>query len=179
LAGAGRLEGGNADFQNGQALGDAASVVGGAVEFALGAGLEVGGLALDATGVGAVVGVPANVVGAGLMVQGGAAAVSGTYHLSQAAGDKPGEVYVTEPQPRSDKPYVGRTTQGVDKRMQTRNDGRTGKAKAVDKYKTKAEGRLKEQNQIDKRGGVQRLDNKRNEVAPKKMPELKKKVEAK
>ncbi|MGH9530767.1 MAG: RHS repeat-associated core domain-containing protein, partial [Terriglobales bacterium] len=178
LAGAGRLEGGNSDFKNGQALGDAASVVGGLVETALGAGLEVGGLVLDATGVGAVVGVPANIVGAAAMVQGGAAAASGTYHLAQAANDKPGEVYVTQPQ-ASGKPYVGRTTQGADKRMQTRSDGRTGKAKVVDKYKTKGEGRLKEQKQIDKRGGVKSLDNKRNEVDPKKMPELKKKVEGK
>ncbi len=83
--GAGRLENGNSDLKNGQALGDAASVVGGAVEFALGAGLEVGGLALDATGVGAVIGVPANVVGAVAMVQGGVATASGTYHLAKSA----------------------------------------------------------------------------------------------
>ncbi len=77
-------------------------------------------------------------------------------------GQKQGEVYVTEPQ-KSGKPYVGRTTQGVDKRMRTRTDGRTGEAKRVDKYKTTHEGRVKEQQQIDKHG-LQNLDNKRNEI---------------
>lgn len=52
----------------------------------LGAGGEVGGLALDATGVGAVVGVPVNVVAAGAIVTGGAMAVAGmgdlTMHMS-------------------------------------------------------------------------------------------------
>jgi RHS repeat-associated protein len=88
--------------------------------------------------------------------------------------EKPGEVYVTEPQ-ASGKPYVGRTTQGTDKRMQTRTDGRTGKATKVDTYKTKQEGRYKEQKAIDQNGGKQKLDNKRNEVAPDKMKDLDKK----
>lgn len=92
------------------------------------------------------------------------------------AGGKPGEVYVTEPQ-ESGKPYVGRTTQGVDQRMNTRTDGRTGKATAVDNYKTTEEGRYKEQKAIDQSGGVRNLDNKRNEVNQQKMDELKKKYE--
>jgi len=73
------------------------------------------------------------------------------------------------------KPYVGRTTQGTDKRMQSRTDGRTGKATKVDTYKTKQEGRYKEQKAIDQNGGKQKLDNKRNEVAPDKMKDLDKK----
>ena len=92
----------------------------------------------------------------------------------KGGGDKPGEVYVTEPQV-SGKPYVGRTTQGTDKRMQTRTDGRTGQAKTIDTYKTRQQGRYKEQKAIDQRGGKQNLDNKRNEVSPKKMKELNKK----
>jgi hypothetical protein len=76
--------------------------------------------------------------------------------------EKAGEVYITEPQ-KSGKPYVGRTTQGVDKRMATRTDGRAGKAKAVETYKTRQEGRVKEQQQIDKHG-LKNLDNKRNEI---------------
>jgi RHS repeat-associated protein len=91
-------------------------------------------------------------------------------------GSKPGEVYVTEPQ-ESGKEYVGRTTQGVDQRMETRTDGRTGKATAVDSYKSTEEGRYKEQKAIDQRGGVQNLDNKRNEVNQQKMQELKKKYD--
>lgn len=58
---------------------------------------------------------------------------------------------------------MGRTTQGVDKRMATRTDGRTGKAKTVDTYKTTQEGRTKEQQQIDKHE-LKNLDNKRNEI---------------
>ena len=81
---------------------------------------------------------------------------------ARQGGGKPGEVYVTEPQ-QSGKPYVGRTTQGVDKRMATRTDGRTGKANTVDTYKTTHEGRVKEQQQIDKHG-LKNLDNKRNEI---------------
>jgi hypothetical protein len=81
-------------------------------------------------------------------------------------GEKQGEVYVTEPQ-KSGKPYVGRTTQGVDKRMATRTDGRTGKAKTVDTYKTTHEGRVKEQQQIDKHS-LKNLDNKRNEIKKQK-----------
>lgn len=124
-------------------------------------------------------GVRANVVGAVAITQGLTAVGSGTYHLSKGTADKPGEVYVTEPQRGSRQEYVGRTTQGTDQRMATRNDGRTGKARVIDTYKTRAEGRYKEQKQIDRRGGVKNLDNKRNEVAPKKMPELKKRVEGK
>jgi hypothetical protein len=45
----------------------------------------------------------------------------------------------------------------------------------VDTYKTTEEGRYKEQKAIDQRGGVNNLDNKRNEVNQRKMEELKKK----
>ncbi|HXE91554.1 MAG TPA: hypothetical protein VNK82_11375 [Terriglobales bacterium] len=44
FGGVGRIGGGNSDLQKGQALGDAASVVVGAVEVGLGAGAEVAGL---------------------------------------------------------------------------------------------------------------------------------------
>ena len=67
----------------------------------------------------------------------------------------------------------------ADKRRQTRTDGRTGKAKTVDTYKTKEEGRYKEQKEMDKRGGKERLDNKRNEVNKDKMKDLKNKYEEK
>jgi len=42
---------------------------------------------------------------------------------------------------------------------------------------TTEEGRFKEQNAIDQRGGVNNLDNKRNEVNQQKMQELKKKYD--
>jgi RHS repeat-associated protein len=88
--------------------------------------------------------------------------------------EKSGEIYVTGPQ-ASGKPYVGKTTQGVDKRMQTRTDGRTGPAEAVDKYKTGEEGDYKEQKEMDKRGGKDNLDNKRKQVSEERMKELEKK----
>jgi hypothetical protein len=97
------------------------------------------------------------------------------YSNENTADSKPGEVYVTEPQPGSGKEYVGRTTQGTDKRMETRTDGRTGEAKTVDTYKTKEEGQYKEQKAMDQRGGKDNLDNKRNEVNPERMKELDKK----
>jgi hypothetical protein len=60
--------------------------------------------------------------------------------------------------------------------MSTRTDGRTGKARVLDRYDAKntREGRFKEQKQIDKRGGVKNLDNKRNEVSKKNMKKLEK-----
>ena len=70
LLGRGRYEMNNADYQSGQALGDAAAVVGGVVEAFYGAGGEVLGFGLDATGVGAVVGVPVNIVSAGVIAHG-------------------------------------------------------------------------------------------------------------
>jgi len=112
----------------------------------------------------------------GAMETGAAKNVGGILNAmsSKNKEGKAGEVYVTETQ-ASGKEYVGRTTQGTEKRMQTRTDGRTGKATKVDTYKTRTEGRYKEQKAIDQRGGKGNLDNKRNEVAPDKMKELEKK----
>jgi hypothetical protein len=50
-------------------------------------GVEVGGGALDATGVGAAVGVPANVLGAGLAVAGAGVAAGGSARAGQGVGD--------------------------------------------------------------------------------------------
>ncbi len=48
------------------------------------------------------------------------------------------------------------------------------KAKVTDTYDTEnpAEGRLKEQRGIDKEGGVDKTDNKRNEIAPENVPKV-------
>ena len=68
-------------------LADVAFVAGAALMF-MGAGEEVGGIVLDLTGVGAVVGVPLNVVGAFTIAVGGTlTAVSGVYLAEQATGD--------------------------------------------------------------------------------------------
>jgi hypothetical protein len=58
--------------------GDMLTTAAGAGLMVLGAGGEVGGAALDATGVGAVIGVPANVVSAGVIATGAGMAAAGT-----------------------------------------------------------------------------------------------------
>jgi RHS repeat-associated protein len=72
----------------------------------------------------------------------------------------------------SGKDYVGRTSNPKGPPGRGKSDGRDRTdAKAVDKYKTREEAREKEQQAIDDRGGVKDLDNKRNEIDPKKCPE--------
>jgi RHS repeat-associated protein len=84
-AGVGRIDGGNGDFQRGQAIGDAVATLQGAVETLAGAGGEIGGTALDLTGVGVLIGVPTQVVSAGAIVHGSATATVGFVHLVKAA----------------------------------------------------------------------------------------------
>jgi RHS repeat-associated protein len=70
----------------------------------------------------------------------------------------------------SGKPYIGRHNKPDPDKTRRSNDGRDRKeANVIEKYDAKdvAEGRLKEQNAINDRGGVQNLDNKRNEISPK------------
>ncbi|MGC5248136.1 hypothetical protein ACPXB3_14575 [Gordonia sp. DT219] len=65
--------------------GDTAGLIGGGALMALGAGVELPGVALDATGVGALLGVPVNVAGGAMMLSGGAIAGASALDLSQAA----------------------------------------------------------------------------------------------
>lgn len=65
--------------------GDLVTTLAGAGLMAVGAGGEIGGAALDATGVGAVIGVPANVVSAGVIATGGAMAAAGAGDLMMHA----------------------------------------------------------------------------------------------
>jgi hypothetical protein len=81
LLGAGRVNQMTSAGQLGAAVGDFGAAVAGGAETLAGAGGEVGGFALDATGVGAAIGVPANVVSAGAIVQGAAAATMGVTNL--------------------------------------------------------------------------------------------------
>jgi hypothetical protein len=73
---------GNAALHN---PGDLATMAAGAGLMVLGAGGEFGGVALDATGVGAVVGVPANVVSAGVIATGATMVGAGATHMMMAA----------------------------------------------------------------------------------------------
>jgi RHS repeat-associated protein len=84
VAGVGRQTS-NGDYSQGQKFGDAAAIVVGGIETIVGGGGEVGGLALDATGVGAAVGVPAGVVSTAAIVQGGSAVTLGASNLMQSS----------------------------------------------------------------------------------------------
>lgn len=64
-------------------------VVGGLALAGLGTAVASGGVVLDATGVGAVVGVPANIAGAGMIVAGGGLAFDGARRLAETATDAP------------------------------------------------------------------------------------------
>ncbi|WP_456824112.1 putative T7SS-secreted protein [Cellulomonas sp. P5_E12] len=68
---------------------DVAALVGGTVLIQLGAGGEVGGFALDATGVGAVAGVPINIASAALIGAGAVLVAGGAGSLMQHAAEEP------------------------------------------------------------------------------------------
>jgi RHS repeat-associated protein len=83
--GVGRSNVGNGDFRTGQAVGDAVAGVTGTLEALVGSGGEAVGAVLDATGVGALIGVPVNVVSAGIIAHGATTAVEGAGNLANAA----------------------------------------------------------------------------------------------
>ena len=80
--GAGRVEQTTNAGRVGAAFGDTGAAIQGATEFLAGTGGNIAGFTLDATGVGALVGVPANVVSTAVMIHGSAAAVEGVTHLA-------------------------------------------------------------------------------------------------
>ncbi|MCX8564003.1 NAD(+)--arginine ADP-ribosyltransferase [Mycolicibacterium mucogenicum] len=89
---------------------DTLGMIGGAALMAGGAGLEVPGIILDATVVGAAVGVPVNLAGAGMIAAGGTMAGAGAIDLSHEAALNP--VIVMHA-------HTGRPGEGID-----RGDGR-------------------------------------------------------
>ena len=82
---------GDQTFASGQVAGDVATTIQGVGEVILGGGGELGGLALDATGAGALIGVPANVVSAGVMAHGTVVATNSGKSLVQDAINAPAE----------------------------------------------------------------------------------------
>jgi hypothetical protein len=75
----------------------------------------------------------------------------------------------------SGKPYIGRHNKPDPQKTRKSQDGRDrSNAEVIDTYDPNnvKEGRLKEQNAIESQGGVNNLDNKRNEIAPKKKEQL-------
>lgn len=99
---------GNAAFHHPE---DLFAIAAGAELMAGGAGLEVPGVLLDATGVGAFIGVPVNVAGAGMMVAGGTLAGGGAIDLGRHAALNPGVTIFHA--------HTGRPGEGVN-----RGDGR-------------------------------------------------------
>jgi hypothetical protein len=89
-----------------------------------------------------------------------------------------GKIYrVPGEQTKSGRPYIGRTKRASPaERGKGANDGRNrgGDTEVIDKYdpKNPGEGAYKEQKAIDKEGGIENLDNKRNEVRPDRMKDL-------
>jgi RHS repeat-associated protein len=87
LLGAGRVNQTSSGGQLGQALGDAAATLQGAAQVVVGTGGNIAGVALDATGIGAAVGVPVNVVSTAVTVEGAGAATMGAVNLMKAGGN--------------------------------------------------------------------------------------------
>ncbi|HKV91801.1 MAG TPA: hypothetical protein VJW20_04555 [Candidatus Angelobacter sp.] len=88
--GAGRVESNTWAGKLGAAFGDGAATVQGVGETIIGSGGEVLGVALDATGVGALAGVPINVASAGLIAHGVTTTVVGGVHLAKDASQSGG-----------------------------------------------------------------------------------------
>jgi len=141
--GVGRISSGNGDFKTGQAIGDAISTVTGALETVIGSGGEVLGVGLDATGAGAVLGVPLNVASAGLIVHGGTTAVVSSVHLAQDVNEatSSGQPYENTPQ-NQERMSQGKAPVGKD-----------GKAVELHHEGQASEGNLKEMTQSEHRGG--------------------------
>jgi len=89
LFGAGRTDGGNADHQLGQAIGDAGATVVGTGEALAGMGEEAVGLVLDAGGVTSPAGLALNAVGVVQIAQGAQGAAAGATHLLTAVAGGP------------------------------------------------------------------------------------------
>jgi hypothetical protein len=100
-------------------------------------------------------------------------AASNEASRSERKSDGSGVIYVAPGEAtKSGKEYVGRTSNPAGPVGRGNADGRDrSKAKVVDTYTNTREGKTKEQQHMDKRGGVEKLDNKRNEIDPKKRKE--------
>lgn len=93
--------------------------------------------------------------------------------LAKPAAAEEGVIYELPPQQGSGKPYIG-SADDLGERMATRTDGRTGPAEKVDTYRRGDldHRHFKEQKQMNLRGGIRNLDNKRNAASAKRMKRL-------
>ena len=84
-------------------------------------------------------------------------------------GDKKSEIYVTAgDRTKTGDPYVGRTDKTPEQRGKNAGDGRDRKNSDTTDIVPSYDKRRAEQAKIDELGGVDKLDNKRNEIAPGK-----------
>jgi RHS repeat-associated protein len=88
--GAGRFDSGTTAGKLGAALGDGAATIQGVGETLLGGTGEVVGITLDATGAGAVLGIPVNIASAGLIAHGVTTGLNGGAHLAKSASETSG-----------------------------------------------------------------------------------------
>ena len=114
LLGFGRYNSTEPGYQLGQAVGDLASIPAGLEEALVGGGIEGGGIILDLTGAGAVIGIPANVLGGLVIAHGGTTSALGAIHFmegmkkSEAAGKSKSSIW------KGLQPWRGKTkTNGV------------------------------------------------------------------
>jgi RHS repeat-associated protein len=106
FTGGGRQPAPNSDAQIGQTLGDVISIPLGGLEILAGGATFTGGVAADATVVGAPLGVALNAAGAAAVGQGALGAASGAVHLIEAAS-----------QGGLGNPFKGKTPDQADKMM--------------------------------------------------------------
>ena len=153
----------------GQIAGHAISVGQGVWEMGAGAGAAGGsataGLATSPSGVGLLAGAAGTAGGLVISAHGMSTALNGLNNMLNSDG----KVYkVPGEDTESGKPYIGRSKQKSPSKR-GKSDGRDrSNAEIIDEYDSKnpGEGAYKEQRAIDREGGIDNLDNKRNEVRP-------------
>jgi RHS repeat-associated protein len=172
-----RMENNDQFFQLGQVVGDSMVVVQGAVEITLGAGGEVAGVSLDATGVGAIAGLPVGAVSTVAIVHGAAVAGNATKNLAGTAlrQSKSG-TYEFPDAKNPGKTYVGQSGNLGARLSEHKSSGRLAagvkpKTNAVPGVKTDRE--VAEQKRINQLGGTSnkpgsKTSNKRNPIGKKR-----------
>ena len=137
LLGAGRMDQSSTAGRMGAAFGDAAATIQGAGETIIGGGGEVLGVGLDATGAGAVLGVPINVISTGMVVHGTATGLTGGANLIKDAnvtdGTKPyQDTPANQERMQQGKPPVGNDGSPVE----LHHDGQTTSSPTKEMTKT-------------------------------------------
>lgn len=143
--------------QRGAALGDGLAFVEGGAEATVGTLGNGAGAVLDLSGVGALVGIPVNVVSTGLMLHGGGTAIVGGAHLLNDLNQNSSTSTSTE-----SKPYEN-TPENQERKQQGKAPiGKDGKPVELHHEGQKADSSLKEMTRTDHRGGENFKKNHQN-----------------